>query len=119
MIKGGQQRLPAEKYLRKNGTEGEFTRYKLSNEKIWKIAQCTTISQFIKNQQTNWIGHCIRSKDTNMIKMLTFPDFPKDLKKKTGILQTTYRQTLQFHKIENLTEKQMITQMKNKIKSIS
>jgi len=119
MIKGGHQRLPAEKYLRKNGTEGEYTRYKMSNEKIWKIAKCNRVSQFIKNQQINWIGHCVRSKDTNMIKMLTFQDFPKDLKKKTGILQTTYRQTLQFHKIEKFTEKEMITQMKNKKRSIS
>ena len=39
MIKGGNQRLNPEQYTRKNGTTGEFSKYRFSNEEIMKIAK--------------------------------------------------------------------------------
>ena len=114
MVKGGQQRLAPEGYTRKNGTTAEFSRYRFTNEEILKIAKMEPISEYILKQQTNWIGHCVRAEDSTFIKQLTFPDWPKTITKKSGIMPTTYRQVFLNFKKEGKTELQMITELKSK-----
>ena len=114
MVKGGHQRLAPEAYTRKNGTTAEFSKYRFSNEEILKIAKLDPISSYILKQQTNWIGHCIRSEDTTFIKQLTYQTWPKTIKKKPGIMPTTYRQVVRSFNAEDKTENQMITELKSK-----
>ena len=122
MIKGGHQRsLPIE-YQTKKGDKREFTKFTIKNEEILKIAKTDTIEAYISRQQSNWIGHCVRSKDSCYIKQLTFPDYYKSDKKKPGILNTTYRSVLLKYKKENDNngktstelESDMITKFKKK-----
>ena len=113
MIKGGKQRLNPEQYTRKNGTTGEFSKYRFSNEEIIKIAKAEPIGDYILKQQTEWIAHCVRAKDSSYIKTLTFPDFPRG-NLKPGIMPTTYRTVLRDFKSRGKTEQEMITSFKSK-----
>ena len=113
MIKGGNQRLAPEQYTRKNGTTGEFSKYRFSNEEIMKIAKVDHIENYIIKQQTNWIAHCVRADDSSYIKQLTFTDPPKGNLKR-GVMPTTYRSVLQDFKSRNKTENQMIAEFKSK-----
>ena len=114
MVRGGSQRLEKETYTRKDGSEGEFSKFRLSKEQIVDICKRGKLSDFIHKQQQNWIGHCIRASDKNFIKQLTFLDYFKSEKKKTGVTDSTYRQVLLRYKENNKTEteKDMIKKMK-------
>ena len=111
MIKGGHQRLKPESYTRNNGTTGEFAKYRFSKEEILKISQNEPVADYILRQQTNWIAHCINAEDSDFIKTLTFPDYPKG-NLKSGIMPTTYRDVLQSFKAKKKTENDMITELK-------
>jgi len=120
MIKGGHQRsLPIE-YETKKGDKREFTKFTIKNEEILKIAETDTIDSYISRQQSNWIAHCVRAKDSCYIKQLTFPDYYKSDKKKPGILNTTYRSVYLKFKKENdqngKTDKELESDMITKFK---
>ena len=111
MIKGGLQRQTAQEYSRKDGTVGEFSKYRFKNTDISRITKAKEIPIFILEQQTNWISHCIRADDNTYIKQLTFPDYFKSVKKKTGVLLTTYGQVLKSYKSRQISENTMIKEM--------
>ena len=114
MIKGGTQRTPPITYIRKNGTEGEYSKPIIKNAEIFKISKVESICSFIEQQQENWIGHIIRADDESYIKRMTFADYPKNEPKKRGLLSTTYGQVLKRYKEDNLTENDMINGLKGR-----
>ena len=112
IVAGGNKRQPVEEYVRKDGNTTHFSKYCLSNDEVIKRSKNNSLKSYIINQQTNWIGHVLRSDDTTFIKQLTFPDFFKDTKKKPGVLNTTYRQVRLHHLNDlNLNENEMITRL--------
>lgn len=116
MIKGGWQRQKSEKYVRKkDGVEGEFAKLKVTNKEILKIAKIKTITEFVHQRQEDWIGHCVRAKNSTFIKQLTFADYFKTDVKKRGVLNSTYRQVSIKFKEKNHDENDMIKMMKNRV----
>ena len=114
MVRGGSQRQAKETYTRKDGSEGEFSKFRMTNEKIVDICKRGKLSDFIQRQQQNWIGHCVRANDKNFIKQLTFLDYFKGEKKKTGVTDSTYRQVLHRCKETGISETDMILKMKER-----
>ena len=108
MVKGGRQRTAPITYVRKNGTEGTYSKPVLTKEKILKITNMEMPKEFIIRQQEKWVAHCVRAEDDCYIKLLTFPDFYPGEAKKSGILNTTYRQVLQRYKKSGKTDTEMI-----------
>ena len=93
MIRGGFQRQKdALSYTTKDGDEKTFKKLKFTNENIQKISGAKTVSEFIKERQSDWIGHCVRADDMRYIKKLTFLDYHKGESKKRGITDSTFRQ---------------------------
>ena len=108
MIRGGRQKRMAQVYTRNDGTQNEFSKYLYTNNDIVRMSGVELVSSYIKRQQTNWVNHAIRSDDSCFVKRLTFPDYPAGTKKKTGILQTPYKQVLKYYRDMNITEAQML-----------
>ena len=93
MIKDGFQRQKDEiSYITKDGAEKTFSKLKLTNENILKTNGTKPVSNFIKERQSDWIGHCIRADDMRYIKKLTFLDYYKGESKKRGVTDSTFRQ---------------------------
>ena len=114
MVKGGRQRTAPITYVRKNGTEGTYSKPVLTKEKILKITNMEMPKEFIIRQQEKWVAHCVRAEDDCYIKLLTFPDFYPGEAKKSGILNTTYRQVLQRYKKSGKTDTEMIKSFKER-----
>ena len=82
-------------YTRKHGSEGAYSKLRLTKDRIVEICKGGRLSDFIHRQQQIWTDHCVRARDTNFIKQLqAFVDYFKDKgeKKKTGITDSTCRQ---------------------------
>ena len=109
LVNGGLRRQETEQYTRKDGTEGEFAKYLMTNAEIYSATKAESLESYINKQRSKWIANCVRAEDNTFIKQLTFPDFFKSDKKKRGIMSTTYRQVKIYHEKElNITENEMI-----------
>ena len=109
LVNGGLRRQESEQYTRKDGTEGEFAKYVMTNAEIYTATKAESLESYINKQRSKWIGNCVRSEDTTFVKQLTFPDFFKSDKKKRGIMSTTYRQVkIHYEKELKINEIEMI-----------
>ena len=97
---------------KKDGFEGEFAKLRTTNKEIMKIAKITTITDFVRRRQEDWIAHCVRAENSTFIKQLTFADSFKTDVKKRGVLNTTYRQVLMKYKESDKNEQEMLKMMK-------
>jgi hypothetical protein len=112
LVKGGMARQEVQGYTRKDGTEGEFSKYVMKNSEIYSATKAESIESYVNRQRTNWIGHIIRSEDCLFIKQLTFQDFYKKDSKKRGVMNTVYRQIKILHEKEfKMDENEMIKKL--------
>ena len=109
LVNGGLRRQQSEQYIRKDGTEGEFAKYVMTNAEIYAVTNAESLESYINKQRSKWIGNCIRAEDNSFIKQLTFPDFFKSDKKKRGVMSTAYRQVkLHYENELKINENEMI-----------
>ena len=47
-------------------------RYKINNDRLFRITKTKTIESFYETQQSKWIAHVIRRENNDIIKILTF-----------------------------------------------
>ena len=105
IVKGGTQQETAQRaYTTRAGESREFSKYIHTNDRILELSGSESITCFIARQQRNWIGHCLRASDSNYVKRLTFLDYIKNMPKKSGILDSTYRQVMLRAKSNGITE---------------
>ena len=111
MIKGGFQRRSKKiDYTTKDGRSGEFSKILITNEEVGKICKSEPISKFIERQQSNWIGHIVRTEDKNYIKQLTFEGRTgRSLKR--GLTDSTFRQVCKRYGAEGKSVDEMIGAM--------
>ena len=57
MVKAGLQQQAPIGYVKKDGTEAEYSKPVLKNDEILKITGMESIADFVERQQENWIGH--------------------------------------------------------------
>ena len=63
-----------EKAKKEKTTENINWAWKSNNNKIYEITKSTTIQDYIKEQNTRWIGHVARSSNDTLTKRLMFVD---------------------------------------------
>ena len=78
MVRGGMSRVSSkeaiEKAKKENTTENINWAWKSNNNKIYEITKSITIQNYIKEQNTRWIGHVARSSNDTLTKRLMFVD---------------------------------------------
>ena len=114
LVKGGRERTGTIEYTRLNGTIGTYSKPKMTADRVLEITGALPIPDFIKQQQENWVAHCVRADDGSYIKRLSFPDYFKNENKKRGPMSSTFGQVKKRFEEKNINEKDMITSFRER-----
>ena len=78
MVKGGHGRVNPPKTKQQENNEDEIDnedidlRFCLTKDKIYRITETKSVTDFYEEQRHNWIAHVIRRTNDHPCKMLTF-----------------------------------------------
>ena len=78
MVRGGMSRVTSKEDIeaakKDKTTEHINWAWKLNNIKIYEITKSTSLQQYIKKQNNNWVAHVVRASNDTLTKRLMFVD---------------------------------------------